>query len=104
METKKGFILRQAQGLTLPTLVCESCGDVIKDYKMAWVMWPELLKEGATAKPTVLCKKNGCNSKRPYDGYPSMELRDYLINLCRNTGMKTEEDFREAFEFTQLSD
>jgi hypothetical protein len=34
----------------------------------------------------------------------AMELRDYFINLCRNTGMESGEDFREAFEFTVLSD
>lgn len=101
---EKGFILRQAIHVTMPNVVCESCGQIIDDYKMAWVMWPELMMDGATVKPTILCKTNGCNSKAPYDGYPSMELRDYLINLCQNTGMRTEEDFHEAIEFTNLSD
>jgi hypothetical protein len=67
-------------------------------------MWPDLLEDGQRVNPTVLCKKNGCNSKSPYRNYPSMELRDYLINLCRNAGMKTEKDFQEAFEFAELAD
>jgi hypothetical protein len=71
---------------------------------MAWVMWRNLLENGQQVNPTILCKKNGCNSKPPYSGYPSMELRDYLINLCRNAGMKTEEDFQEAFGFAELAD
>jgi hypothetical protein len=103
-EKQTGFVLRQVGEITAPTLVCESCGDVIQNLGMAWVMWPEPLENGASVRPTVLCKKNRCNSKPPYDRYPSMEMRDYLINLCRNSGIGTEKDFREAFELARLGE
>jgi len=100
-----GFILRQVDHLTAPTIVCEGCGEIINDYQLAWVVWSkEELKDGERTKALVVCKKNRCNSKQPYRDFPSMEMRDYLINLCRNAGVKTEQQFREAFEFTQLAD
>jgi hypothetical protein len=104
MDKERGFVLRQVEDITAPTLICESCGEVIRDYGLAWVMWSDLLRNGAVAKPILLCKKNGCNSKPPYIGYASMELGDYLINLCRNAGMKSEQQFREALEFANLGD
>jgi hypothetical protein len=66
-------------------------------------MWRDVLGEAVT-KPTVLCKKNGCNSQLRYIEFASMELGDYLINLCRNAGMKSDEDFRAALEFANLGD
>jgi hypothetical protein len=52
----------------------------------------------------VLCKTNGCISKPPYIGFASMELREYLINLCGNAGMATEKHFHEALEFALMGE
>jgi hypothetical protein len=99
---KTGFTLQMVEGDAVPITVCESCGEPIRDCAMAWVMWDE----GAEPKPEieVLCKTNGCISKPPYKGFASMELREYLINLCRNAGMVTEEHFHEALEFARMSE
>jgi hypothetical protein len=102
---EKGFVLRQVGQLTAPAIVCESCGEIISDLGLAWAMWPDhLVSDGASVKPQILCKKNHCNSKPPYDRYLSMEMRDYVINLCRNSGIGTEKEFREAFEFARMGD
>lgn len=101
----KGFVLRVVKHMTAPMLVCESCGETITDFGWAWVVWDDVkLSEGKSVRPVVVCKKNGCNVKPPFVGYASMEMQEYLVNLCRNTGLKTEEQFREAFEFVELAD
>lgn len=104
---EKGLVLQQVKFDTAPMLVCEGCGEVIRDYGLAWVMWDaKKLKDGQTVRPVVLCKPkiNGCNSKPEYLDFASMEMRDFLINLCRNSGMKTENDVNEAFAFTEMMD
>jgi hypothetical protein len=99
---KTGFILQMVEGDAVPTIVCESCGEPIRDCRMAWVMWDE----GAEPQPEikVLCKTNGCISKRSYIGFASIELREYLINLCRNAGMVTDKHFHEALEFARMGE
>ena len=103
MHDDKGFILQQVELDTAPMLKCESCGDIIRDFGMAWVMWENhKLKNGESVKPTVLCKTNGCNSKPPYVGFASMEMRDYLIDLFRNLGVRTKKQLLEALEFSEM--
>ena len=86
-------------------LACESCGDIISDYGMAWIMWDDAKeREGGTVRPTVLRKGNQCIAKPPYVGFASMEMRDYLVNLFRNLGIRTEEELRGVFEFAELMD
>jgi hypothetical protein len=105
MSDTKGIVLQHfADDITAPLILCESCGERVKDYKLAWVMWPSLLAPGQTVKPIFACKTNGCNSKSPYRDFASMELGEYLINLCRNAGMKSEGEFREALELARLAD
>jgi hypothetical protein len=104
MEKKRGLVLQGVDGRTCPVVICESCGEVIRDYGAAWVTWPEIPSDGQRHQPLVVCKTNHCVSKKPYVDYPSMELRDYLINLCRNLGMRSDNDFHEALEFAELSD
>lgn len=104
-ELTQGFVLEQFKHVTAATIVCESCGERIKDSGLAWVMWNEYLQNGERTKPTIVCKKNKCNSKPPYGDFTqSMELRDYLIDLLRNSGTRTKAEFLEALELAEMSD
>jgi hypothetical protein len=100
----RGIVLRQYDDETAPVIVCELCGEVVRDYRLAWAMWPSLLAQGQTVKPVFLCKANQCVSKPPYRDFASMELGSYLIDLCRNMGMKSVADFREALELSEIGD
>ena len=104
MDVVKGVVLQQGKSETGPVLLCENCGERITEYGMAWVMWNNAkLQPGERIKPIILCKKNHCNSRPPYDRYVcSMEMRDFLVNLCRNLGITNEVQFREALEATLM--
>ena len=101
----RGIVLQgQENGDTAPLIVCESCGERIQDVQLAWVMWRNLQQPDQSTKPAILCKKNHCNAKPEYADFASMELRDFLIDLCRNVGMRQEKDFHEALEMAHLAD
>src|ERR1700690_3237353 len=105
MKGDNGFVLQETKLDSCPVLVCESCGGIIRDYRMAWVMWDATkVREGDIIRPVVLCKGNQCVTKSPYIGYASMEMRDYLVNLSRNLGIRTGDDLREALQFAEMMD
>lgn len=97
----RGILLQETESGTAPVIMCDSCGERIKDYGMAWVMWKEPAK---LHKPLILCKQNRCNAKPEYLDFASMELRDFLINLCRNVGMESKKDFQEALLSAHVGD
>jgi hypothetical protein len=104
MSDHRGIVLQQTNFVIAPMLICDGCGEVIRDYHLACVMWDDKLKNGQTVRPKIVCKArmNGCYTKGEYLGFESMELGDFIINLCRNLGMRTKEDFCEAFDFAEL--
>ncbi len=90
MPKDKGFVVRHERGRTYPAMVCETCGEIITDYRMAGVVWNRDYKDGERSKVTVLCKTNGCLTKEPYAHFPWQEMRHFALWLLYNSGVKTE--------------
>jgi len=96
MANHNGFILLHEDGQTIPAMACETCGEIIKDYRQAGVVWNR--EDEPRSRVTVLCKTNHCLSKPPYKDKPWQELRDYMVFMAHNTGLKTEADIRGTWE------
>lgn len=99
-----GFVVQMKDGRQCPTMVCELCGESITDYRMAGAVWDERgeFENWTFRRVTVLCKENGCLSKPPYKGLPWQEMRDYLLWLAYNSGLKTEAQVREAWKEAEI--
>lgn len=84
-------------------MVCEKCGSVITDYRMAGVVWDRaFLNDGREqSNVIVLCKTNGCLTAPPYDRHFWMEVRTYFLWLLQNSGLKTEAQMHKEWERTQ---
>jgi hypothetical protein len=102
MSDSRGFTVRHDGMETIPTMVCEKCGEAITDYRMAGVVWvQEKFKNGSRSRVIVLCKTNKCLSTPPQCDLPWMEMRDYMLWMAHNVGLKTESHIREAWKITK---
>ncbi len=57
---------------------------------------------GNAAGSLCLCKKNHYLSKGHHGQKPWMEMRDYLLWVAYNSGLKTEKQLREDWESAQM--
>jgi hypothetical protein len=101
MPGENGFIMRFERGKNIPTMTCETCGEIITDYRMAGVVWDREHDEPGRSGITVLCKGNECLSKPPHRGKPWMEMRDYMLWIAYNSGLSTEAQLRHDWEATE---
>jgi hypothetical protein len=96
MPRDTGFVvLHNQKGNATPGIVCEHCGQIVKDIRSAGVIW---VKNTEVEKVKVLCKTNGCLTAGPYRHHPWHEMRHYLLWLLQNSGVKTERQLREEWK------
>ena len=88
MPNSNGFLIMHEDGQSIPTIACETCGEIITDYRMAGVVWNST--DEPRSRVTVLCKKNKCLTKGPHADKPWQELRDYMVHMARNIGLECE--------------
>jgi hypothetical protein len=99
MDGNRGFVVRHEKGRNYPALVCEACGEIIKDVEMAGVVWERQDDpDGKSDTVTVLCKTNNCLSSERYKNLPWQEMRHYLLWVLANSGVNTEEKLQKAWE------
>jgi len=99
MKTNSGFVVIAAQQRQNPAIVCEKCGEIIADYEMAGVVWQECnYDEGSRRRVIVLCKRNDCLNSEAYKHLPWQGFKHYALWLLYNSGMKTEQQMREAWK------
>jgi hypothetical protein len=84
-------------GLTAPVAICDACGEVITDGKMALYVWDQV------GGPLQTVHKGKCD--RAMEGSDvkggkrfSIELDCLPVQLGRNLGLKTVEDWKAAME------
>jgi hypothetical protein len=96
MTSKNGFLMLRNDGLNIPVIACERCGETITDCEMANVVWNR--EDEPRTQVTVLCKINDCVSADPHKAKQWMPLRDYIRNVAYNSGLKTRADLVTAPE------
>lgn len=76
-------------------MVCDVCGELIKDGKMALVKW------NADSGEVIACHKITCDKKSPGarsgdDPWPWEEFGQFLVYLVHSTGIDFEEEEKLA--------
>jgi len=99
----RGFVLRHERGKNIPAMVCEKCGEIIDDYVRAGVVWArDNYRDGGRSRATVLCQKNGCLAKEPYNRLPWQPMQHFLLWLAYNSGLKTEKRLRDDWKQSEM--
>jgi hypothetical protein len=88
MAPKNGFLMLDKNGLNVPAMACECCGETIRDYKMARVVWNS--EDEPRSPVMVVCTTNDCMSADSCRTKLWMPLGDYVLNIIYNTGLKTQ--------------
>lgn len=87
-------LLRQSNGITGPVVVCDVCGERIKEAKDGHLLWssPEL---GNTYMNFITVHKGKCDARRRNEHF-WMPLSDMAVNLVRNLHMDYEKSVERA--------
>lgn len=87
-------------GRSIPLMMCDLCGEPIRDASMAMVAYEEHDEEDQNVTFAFL-HKNECDmsykgGQRRKGGW--VELRHFLVNLLHNTGLQKGEKLDRAIE------
>jgi hypothetical protein len=87
-----GFTITDKRRGTAPTSHCSGCGSLINDIYDGGIVWDTDTPSPHSAR--LLCKHNGCLERHNGDW---KEMRDYVLDLLFNCGVKTKEQFLEVW-------
>lgn len=92
-QSRPGIVVLFKRARCCPLFLCQSCGERIRTIGSAGVVYGmlDMAEEGHQRVPVILCKKPESCLNDPSLGHPLWdELRDFLVNLARNSGTMSQ--------------